>query len=231
MRRLIITSKTPVSKKAFFVSTILLCLLFVLKTSPAFSFEPAPYWEGNEIKLKNMGPGEIETLEQTFEDIRGLKSGELKISPKTYEKLSRFKELFGFVFNGPEIADWVLQRIRKIEQKKTWTALVNHRKGTFQIGKVFFEELTPLERMYALVHEARHSDGTGYKHVRCPEGFPFISSRQPEKNLEKELACDQTHRGAYAYHAAFLFELFSYGLYDQPEVGLLYNSSISRIIP
>ena len=231
MRRLIITSRTPVFKEVFFVSAILLSPLFVLITSPVFSFEPAAYWEENGIKLKNLGPGEVGTLEETFENIRRLKPGELKIHPEIHKKLSHFEELFSFAFNGPEIADWILKRIRKIEQKETWTALVNHRKGTFQIGKVFFEELTPLERMYALVHEARHSDGRGYKHVRCPQGFPFISSRQPEKNLEKEFACDRTDLGAYAFQAAFLFELFAYGLFDQREVGLLYNSSISRIIP
>jgi hypothetical protein len=49
--------------------------------------------------------------------------------------------------------------------------------------------------------------------------------------LEKELACDKTDQGAYAYQAAFLFELFAYGIFDQKEVGLLYNSTVARVLP
>ena len=57
------------------------------------------------------------------------------------------------------------------------------------------------------------------------------SSRQPDLDLEKVPACDNRPDGAYAFQAAFLFELFAFGLHEQNEVGLLYNSSISRVIP
>ena len=50
-------------------------------------------------------------------------------------------------------------------------------------------------------------------------------------DLEKERGCDDKINGAYGYQAAFLFELLAYGIFDQKEVGLLYNSSISRVIP
>ena len=231
MLRSTIIFKILAPRKSLMVSVTLLSLFFASITPLVFAFDPAPYWKDYGIKLKNLAPEQLTIIESTFEKLRGLKSGALKISPSTYKKLSRFKKLFGFEFNGPKMSDWILQRIRKIEQKETWTALVNHRKGTFQIGKIFFEELTPLERMYALVHEARHSDGAGYPHVRCPKGFPFISSRQPNMDLAKNLACDNNDKGAYAFQAAFLFELFAYGLLETHEVGLLYNSSISRIIP
>jgi len=212
-----------------FILLSLVCFGFI---SPSFSSsaEPAPYWKDYGIKLKGLKSGEIGILEGTFENLRGLEISEIKINPKTYKKLSRFEELFGFKINGPGISDWILRRTRKIEKKETWTALVNHRKGTIRIGKVFFEELTLLERMYALIHEARHSDDGGYKHSKCPKGFKFISAGQPYMDLEKEFACDNTDQGAYSYQAAFLFELFAYGLFDSKEVGLLYNSSIIRVI-
>ena len=50
-------------------------------------------------------------------------------------------------------------------------------------------------------------------------------------DLEKEAACDPNDQGAYSFQAAFLFELFAYGIFDQGEAGLLYNSSILRVVP
>lgn len=121
------------------------------------------------------------------------------------------------------------KKIPSISYGNTWTVAINQNKGQLVIGDQFFERLTDLERLYVLVHEARHSDGKGHKHVKCSKDFQFVSSAQPTMDLGGTLACDDTSDGAYAYQSAFLFELYAFGLFDQREVGLLYNSSISRI--
>ncbi|HEY5648105.1 MAG TPA: hypothetical protein VIU33_01295 [Nitrospiria bacterium] len=223
-----LTARTQIFKTLLPAFTLL--LFFASSPLPGHAQEPAPFWNQYGIKLKDLSRDEREILEQTFQEINNLKQTDLRVKPEMYQKLSRFEELFGFPFDGTAISDWVLKRIRKIEQKESWTALVNHRKGTFRIGKIFFEELSPLERMYALVHEARHSDDDGHKHAPCPEGFPYVSAGQPMMPLEKERACDKGAEGAYAFQAAFLFEIYAYGLLEPKEAGLLYNSSMTRIL-
>lgn len=172
----------------------------------------------------------LKLIEHTFEHLRSLRSGDLKINKNSYIRLSRFEALFGFPFDGKLLSDWVMKRTRSMTYGNTWTVAINRNKGQFVIGDPFFEAVSELERLYLLVHEARHSDGDGYKHVKCPKDFRFISSGQPEMDLAGTPACDDTIDGAYAYHSAFLFELYAFGLFDQQEVGLLYNSSISRIL-
>jgi hypothetical protein len=190
-----------------------------------------PYWEEHHIELLGLTEEQVLSLESTLRQLSALEPGELKINKRMYGRLSRFKELFGFPFNGKDLSHWLLTRIQSISYHNTWTAAVNQNQGSFMVGDFFFTKTTPLERLYALIHEARHSDDDGYEHVECPKGFKFISSRQPEMDLEKEPACDVNNKGAYSFQAAFLFELFAYGIFDQGEAGLLYNSSISRVVP
>lgn len=204
-------------------------IVFAPNGGPAMAKEA--YWDTYHIQLSGLSEPQLGSLEATVAQLRSIQPGELRMNKGMYHRLSRFGELFGFPFNGPRLSDWLLTRIRSITYQDSWTVAVNQNEGNFYLGEAFFEKTTPVERMYALIHEARHSDDDGYKHVRCPKGFKFISSRQPELDLEKELACDDGETGAYSFQAAFLFELYAYGLFDQSDVGLLYNSSISRVIP
>lgn len=213
-------------KRAVFLSVV---LFFVL--NPRFVFAKEAYWEERRIELSGLTDEQLGILESTINQLKGLEPGELKVDKKLYQRLSRFKRLFGVSFHGKEVTDWLLARIRGISYHNSATAALNQNDGHFVVGDIFFKKITTLERLYLLIHEARHSDGEGYDHIKCPKGFKFISATQPEVDLEKEMACDDTREGAYAFQAAFLFELFAYGLFDQKEVGLLYNSSISRVIP
>lgn len=204
-------------------------LFFALDTENAAAREP--YWQEYHIELSGLTDEQVLILESTIHQLRSFEPGELKINRRAYNRLSRFKELFGFEFNGGDLSRWLLTRIRGISYQNTWTAAVNQNQGDFFVGDLFFTKTNPLEKLYTLIHEARHSDDDGYEHVKCPKGFKFISSRQPEMDLEKEPACDNSDKGAYSFQAAFLFELFAYGIFDQSKVGLLYNSSISRVVP
>ncbi len=186
--------------------------------------------QNHSLTSYNFSDEKLKVIEHTFEQLRLLKPTSLKIRKKTYTRLSRFKDLFGFPFSGNLLSKWVIARTHSISYGNTWTVAINQNKGQFVIGDQFFDGLSDLERLYLLVHEARHSDGNGYKHVKCPIDFPLISSAQPKLDLTTTFACDDTTDGAYAYHSAFLFELYAFGLFDQKEVGLLYNSSISRIL-
>jgi hypothetical protein len=215
-------------KKKILLSALFI-LLIAMDAGPGLAKEA--YWDDYHIRLSGLSEQQIAMLEDSIGKLESLRPGDLKINPKTYRRLSRFKALFGFPFNGPDLSRWLLARIRSISYQESRIVALNLNEGEFLIGEGFFTMTTPVERLYALVHEARHSDDDGYKHVRCPKGFKFISSRQPEFDLEKELACDDRDNGAYSFQAAFLFELFAYGMFNQSEVGLLYNSSISRVIP
>lgn len=211
------------------VPAYLFLLLVMLNAETVLAREP--YWEEHHIELSGLTEEQVLGLESTLNQLSSLEPGELKINKRMYGRLSRFKELFGFPFNGKDLSLWLLTRIRSISYQNTWTVAVNQNQGSFMVGDFFFTKTTPIEKLYTLIHEARHSDGDGYKHIRCPDGFKYISSRQPEMDLEKEPACDNNDHGAYSFQAAFLFELFAYRLLDQGEAGLLYNSSISRVVP
>lgn len=190
-----------------------------------------PFWGKYHINVSGVADEQLLILEETIHQLESLEPDELKIPPKVYQRLARFRELFGFSFNGRDLAHWVLSRIRKITYRNTWTVAINQKQGEFMLGDAFFKKLGPLDRLYLLIHEARHSDVTGYPHIKCPKGFRFVSATQPDMDLQDELACDKGEKGGYAFQAAFLFELFAYGIFDQKETGLLYNSSVYRIIP
>ena len=188
-------------------------------------------WAEHKVELSGFSEEQRQVLEKTFDQFKAIRPGDLKIDRGLYLHLGRFEELFGQPFNGEALLHWVVSRFRTITYGNNREAAINQNKGELWVGDLFFEGITPLERLYLLVHEARHSDGDGYPHVRCPKGFRFVSAGQPLVKLEKELACDKTDKGAYAYQAAFLFELFAYGIFDQKEVGLLYNSTVARVLP
>ena len=210
-------------------------VLIVLLSFPAHPDPPLmareSYWEEHGIVLSGLSEERIEVLESTMRQLNSLEPGPLKINKGAYRRLSRFHELFGSPFRGKALSQWLLSKIRKISYHNTWTVAVNQNQGTFILGEMFFAKLSALERLYLLIHEARHSDEGGYDHVSCPKGFRFISAAQPELDLEEEPSCDNRRDGAYAFQAAFLFELYAYGLIDQKEAGLLYNSSVSRLPP
>ena len=211
------------------VSAHVFFLFFTLIAETALAKEP--YWEEHHIQLSGLKDEQVLILESTINQLRILEPNELKINKRVYHRLSRFKELFGFLFNVRDLSHWLLTRIKSISYHNTWTAAVNQNKGDFIVGDFFFTKTNTLERLYALIHEARHSDDEGYQHIKCPKGFKYISARQPDMDLENESTCDDNDKGAYAFQAAFLFELFAYGIFDQNEAGLLYNSSISRVVP
>jgi len=200
--------------------------LSCVKTGPARQLS----FESQSVEISGFSDRQQAQIESTLVALKSLKKELLKINGRRYRRLSRFETLFGFPFDGPLLSDWVLSRIPKISYQNTWTVAINQNKGTLFIGDAFFEDLTELERLYLLIHEARHSDDDGHEHVACPEGFPFVSAAQPDQDLVGERACDKDDQGAYAYQATFLFELFAYEIFDQREVGLVYNSSISRIL-
>jgi len=204
-----------------------LCFSFIVETASA----KESYWGDYHIELSELKDEQVKVLEESIRQLRMLEPGDLKINKKVYRRLSRFEELYGFPFNGKDLSRWLLTRIKSISYHNPWTAAVNENKGDFILGDFFFTKMSMIERLYSLIHEARHSDGDGYPHIRCPKGFKYISSRQPDMDLEKELTCDHSDKGAYGFQAAFLFELFAYGIFDQKETGLLYNSSISRLVP
>ncbi|MFQ5559692.1 MAG: hypothetical protein ACE5FU_03780 [Nitrospinota bacterium] len=201
-------------------------LLFSCKTG--ITGEPVP--EKKAPLFSRFSIEQTRELEKTFEEIKNLRPGTLKTDATLYKRLTTFKKLFGFSLDGKKLLQWVLKRVNKVTYKNSWTVAVNENKGNFLLGDAFFNRLSMVERLYLLIHEARHSDNGGYKHVRCPENFKFVSAGQPDMKLSGNFGCDDKQDGAYAFQAAFLFELFAYGIFDQKEVGLLYNSSVSRII-
>ncbi|MFQ5542861.1 MAG: hypothetical protein ACE5FY_00755 [Nitrospiria bacterium] len=187
--------------------------------------------EGYSPRFSGMTDDQIDLLKGTIQQLGALNPGEITMNKRVYQRLSRFEALFGFSLDGAKLVAWLLSRVKVFSYHNTWTVAVNQNRGTFIIGDAFFTELSELERLYLLIHEARHSDGDGHKHRKCPEAFVFISAGQPEKDLERVFACDDGDQGAYAFQSAFLFELYAYGLFDQTTIGLLYNSSAARMIP
>jgi hypothetical protein len=164
-----------------------------------------PFWDKYRINVSAMTDEQLLTLEETIHQLESFKPGELRISPQVYQRLSRFREFFGFPFNGQDLAHWLLSRIRKMTYRNTWTVAINQKQGEFMLGDAFFKKLSALERLYLLIHEARHSDETGHPHIKCPKGFKSVSASQPDMDLQDEFACDKNEKGSYAFQAAFLF--------------------------
>ena len=218
-------------KKVTIVQLLLILFLSLVVSHEHMIYAKEPYWEEHRIVLSGLTEEQVQILESTMNQLISIEPGKLKIDKGVYRRLSRFNELFGIPFRGKELVQWLLSRIQKISYHNVWTAAINQNQGTFIVGDIFFTKINTIERLYLLIHEARHSDGEGYNHVKCPREFKFVSAAQPDLDLEQEPSCDARRNGAYAFQSAFLFEIYAYGLMDQKEAGLLYNSSVSRVIP
>jgi len=199
--------------------------------TPHQGFATDPFWGEYNIEFSNLTKAQREIIENTIHQLKVLEITDQVIPKGIYKRLTKFQELFGFPISGDKLAHWLLTKIRKVSYQNSWTAAINQNRGHFMLGDAFFTDLNSLERLYLLIHEGRHSDDNGYPHIKCPKNFKYVSASQPNKNLEKVLACDNSNKGAYAFQAAFLFELYAFGIFDQREVGLLYNSSVLRINP
>jgi len=181
------------------------------------------------IPLKGFSDSQKLVIEETFNEIYLIKTGKLAIPAGIYKKHSRFKSLFGFKLDGALLVEWLYKRIETLEFRNSMFDAVNNGDGTVYIGNSFFSS-TPVERIYILVHEARHSDGDSFPHIKCPPDHPYVLPDRTGFDLANKPACDDQSNGAYGYQAALLFELYAFGLYQQTVTGKLYNSTVTRII-
>jgi hypothetical protein len=189
---------------------------------------PAPQPEGGPIELTGLAPAQAEAVREALDGIEALRAVEPRIDGATYARLSRFEALFGFPFDGAALARWIRRHVRRVESGDAWTAAVADGDGVLRMHPSLLERPL-LDRMYVLVHEARHLAG-GPGHVDCPADLPFVSAAQPDQPLAGAPGCDRGADGAYGFQAAFLFELYARGLVDPERAGLLYNSTIARIL-
>ncbi len=184
----------------------------------------------HEIEFVGFSPSEVDQIKFVLDKLRELDTtNKLGIPDDIYQAHSRFEALFGFTFNGGQLLRWLLSRIQAIRLGRSWTVAVNKGRGVIVLDSRFFK-LSILEKMYLLVHEARHSDQDAPRHVPCPDDYPFISAAQPSIDLRGTRGCDESLDGAYGYQAAFLFELYAYGLIAGERAGLLFNSSLTRVL-
>lgn len=202
---------------------MLVCLL------PGFSFAEEAYWKEYGVDIKELSTERLAAIEETINTIGGMKANDVAIPKGVYHRLSAFRRLFGFDFDGEKLKGWLLGRIKSIAAENSWTIAVNGNQGHFYIGDRFFEKSGFLERAYCLIHEARHSDGNGYRHIACPGNYKYVSAGSPELDLTEVPACDGVADGAYAFQAAFLFELYARNMANQEQAGLAYNNSVARI--
>lgn len=187
-------------------------------------------WGERAIAVDSLSADERALLEETVNRIGSLPKGEATMNQSAYYRLSRFKRLFGFPFDGERLKGWLLARMKSVTRANGWTIAENDHRGNFRLGDRFFEKSDFLERAYCLIHEARHSDGGGYRHATCPKDYRYVSAGAPEVDLTQNPACDAVEDGAYAFQSAFLFELYARGLEGGERAGLLYNSSLARIV-
>ncbi|RME88572.1 MAG: hypothetical protein D6767_09915 [Candidatus Hydrogenedentota bacterium] len=169
-------------------------------------------------------------LKDVLLNINQYRKYRLRIPKNVYQHYSRFQELFGGDFKTFDLQKWVLKRIQEFRFRNDWAAALNAGNGTIYIGDEFFS-VAQLEKIYLLVHEARHTDSPIYGHVQCPKNFPFISIGSPRANLSKLQVCDSYANGAYAYQAAFLYEVFARNAPGNDAAGYMYSSSIARVLP
>ncbi|WP_061225950.1 hypothetical protein [Leptospira interrogans] len=172
-------------------------------------------------------------INELFESISKLKPLKVTIDLKFYEEKSQFSQFFGFPFSGISLEIWLKRRVTNFKiGASSEDYIANYRNGIIYLNRRFFQ-LSKLEQMVILIHEARHADGAEFQHIRCPFDFPYLSIRAPETRLEGMPACDDRKDGAYGFGAAFLFEIYSFGLFDEnklEEVLGMYNSEVARII-
>ena len=157
-------------------------LAMVVYISLAFiaeSFSEDALLAAHGIKTRDLSQAQESVLVGTINDIGKMTPQSVAINGSVYKRLASFRRLFGFKFDGEKLRDWLLRRIKSVARENTWTIAVNENGGSFLLGDRFFEKSDFLERAYCLVHEARHSDGDGYPHVRCPDDFKYISAGAP----------------------------------------------------
>jgi hypothetical protein len=180
------------------------------------------------IDLTGLTPAQTDAVREALDGIEALRAVEPRIDRPTYARLSRFEAAFGFPFDGPALARWLRRHVRRVETGAAWTAAVAEGGGVVRLHPTMLERPL-LDRMYVLVHEARHLAG-GPGHVDCPADLPFVSAAQPDQPLAGAPGCDRGADGAYGFQAAFLFELYARGLVDPERAGLVYNSTMARIL-
>lgn len=170
--------------------------------------------EHSRTIVEDFEPAQRRTFAETLEALGALAPGDLAIDAETYEQ-SRFSKVFGFALDGPKLLGWWSRRIQRVRRGDAWTVAVYDGEGAMTVTDEFFER-SLLERLFVLIHEARHADGDGYDHVECP--------------YSGSLACDARPDGAYAYQAAFLFELYAYGLVDPKAAFDEWRTTMRRIL-
>ncbi|MCB1191734.1 MAG: hypothetical protein H7A23_17345 [Leptospiraceae bacterium] len=177
----------------------------------------------------NLSKQESQAITEAFFYIFNLKKKSLVLPLKTYQQKSRFEKYFGFPFEGFQLGIWLINRIHSLKKGDTgfYTA-INHDKHLI-LGTSFFQ-LSVLDRAIALLHEAKHSEGSKFSHIRCPNDFHFLSHRNLEANLANTLSCDSRPDGAYGITATFLFEMIAYNLENRELLVGKYNSELARII-
>ncbi|EQA45750.1 putative lipoprotein [Leptospira broomii serovar Hurstbridge str. 5399] len=171
----------------------------------------------------------IESLKRYIQE---LNADRLHIDKNFYSRKSNFRKFFGFSFSGKDLSAWLNSRIKVYKIGPTGKYIAYFHDGMVVLGKDFFN-LPKVEQALVLIHEARHADGREFTHSKCPAGFPYLSVRAPQTSLENVEACDERVDGSYGFGAAFLFEVYAFGLYQTGEERFvlgLYNSEVARIV-
>jgi len=224
----------PVSKR-FYTSERKGKAMFIIFVSLIWFASCLPLWANPsifgkyKIETEKMNSDHLLKLEATLDFIEKLSANKTVVEKKRYERLSRFKNFFGFEFDGKRLNQWILQRTRKISIQKNSFFMAQNDGFELKLDPRFFS-LPILEQAIILVHEARHSDGLEYSHSKCPDNFFYLSSRNLNADLSGADACDEIENGAYGFSSAFLFELIAYGLGDAETLAGKYNSELARII-
>lgn len=193
------------------------CFLFLFVTNAIYS---------DESKLTAK---QTKILKDTFVYLESLEPKKIKIDRSTYNRHSQFESFFKFPFSGKKLSRWIQSRIKKFNYGSTGDYVAMYQEGEVLLGRGFFS-LNRLDRILVLLHEARHADGKNYRHVVCPDDFPFLNTRDWKIHPAGKKGCDSVPDGGYGITASFLFELGAYGYLSQTEAAYRYNSEISRVI-
>lgn len=164
-------------------------------------------WGGHSVALIELSSDQRRIVEQTLEALgalaTGTSTGATPAPPELRPPPIPFATLYGFEFSGPRLLEWWAHRICRLEAGDPWTVAVHDRPNGIIVGPAFFD-LPLVDRLAVLIHEARHADPGGYPHGPCPTSLTALGDD----------ACDPTPIGAYAFQAAFLYELWTRGLLD-----------------
>lgn len=156
-----------------------------------------------EVRTVDLDAAQSKTLQETLDALQNLPARAVVITREEHARESSFLQTFGFLFDGAEVLRWWRARIKQVELGDPWTVAVYGGGDRIVVREDFFG-LSLIDRLASLIHEARHADAGGFRHVECPPSF----------GLGNKDACDATENGAYAFQAAFLFELYARNLID-----------------